>query len=102
MKKLNDYGVGSGGYIFDELDRGAHNWIRGLYPQVPYWLTASAQVSFLRPLEDGTPFYVRLEEITAVNPGKISVIALMMEPGRSKPIAKAKFLFVGKDYLAKK
>ena len=101
MKKLNDYKITSGGYIFDMLDRGAHKFIRHMYPTVPYWLTASAIITYLRQLEKNRPTYIRYTLKPDPRLGKIGVIATMMEPGIEKPVAIAHFVFSAKNQLAK-
>lgn len=52
MKETNDYGMYSGGYIFDQMDRAALDYVRkesGLNTTI---VTKHAQIDFLRQLCD--------------------------------------------------
>lgn len=100
IKQLNDYKITSGGYIFDQLDRGAHAFLRQMYSEIPYWLTSTAKIAFLRQLEADAPIYIRFALKKMSTPGKVQVIATMIDPNSSQIVATATFTFAAKTHLA--
>lgn len=102
IKQLNTYGIKSGGYIFDLLDRTSQKVAEKKRPEYAYWLTADAKIKFLRQSDATT---ITLMHIHARNSfwhsGVVYTTAILMDNIANKPIAIAKFKFVGKSHLHK-
>lgn len=102
IKRLNDYELTSGGYIFDLLDRTAQAYLTKHEPFYPYWLTASARIKFLRQSTARTITRTSIETRTSIfNSRRIYVKATLIDGLTNKPIAVAKFKFIGKNHVYK-
>lgn len=102
IKQLNDYSITSGGYIFDLLDRQAQAYLTKHEPFYPYWLTASAKIKFLRQSDRRTLTRTSISARTSIfNSRNAYVVATLIDHMTDKPIAIAKFKFVGKSHLHK-
>lgn len=102
MKRLNSYKITSGGYIFDQLDRIAQAFVVAENPEYQYWLTASANIWFLRQTTPESRKDIRVESIKRSwrRPNRVKATIALTE--RNGPmIAYAVFLFVGKNHLHK-
>ena len=102
IKRLNDYKITSGGYLTDILDRTAQSYLIKKEPFYPYWLTASAQIKFLRQSDEKTPIRMTVTGKTCLwNSSKAVVVACAFDSLSGEMIAQAKFKFVGKSHLHK-
>lgn len=100
IRRINNYEITSGGYIFDLLDRTSQKVAEKKRPEYSYWLTASAKIKFLRQSDATT---ITLMHVHARNSFWSSRVvyttAILMDNIANKPIAIAKFKFVGKTHL---
>lgn len=100
VKQLNNYGIMSGGYIFDTMDKlGAHLLKEHPFDEYKYFLTASAKIKYLRQM---LPSYV-VELSThyrrsLVRRNTFYVRIIVFHNGHEAVIAH--FVFVGKNKLA--
>lgn len=98
MKKLNNMGFVSGGYIFDILDRFAQIAIRTDYP---YVMTEKAEIQFLKQCCDPNDLgvVVKCHKNIMVVRNRWAVEVMAVSIGTPSTIyATAKFTFVGKTH----
>lgn len=102
IKRLNDYKINSGGYIFDLLDRTSQKVVEKKRPEYAYWLTADAKIKFLRPSDATTITLMHIHARNSFwNSRVVYITAILMDNLANEPIAVATFKFVGKTHLYK-
>lgn len=100
VRQYNKYGIESGGYIADMMDRAAHEHLCDLYPEYKYWLTSSAKVTYYRQSDGEAPKIVIKDASLVGVFGHRTVRVMLIEFGTWEIVARGTFKFVGKNKLA--
>jgi len=89
MRELNIYGDVSWGWVFDKMDRYAHNiCIRTLWACV----TASGFINYFSKLEKDEPFTMNHNEVGSNENKRVIHVTLVWDDWRT--VATASFLFI--------
>lgn len=103
IKRLNDYKITAGGYIFDLLDRASQAWAATIGDEdCEFWLTSRARIQYLRQSKPKNLQIINLRgRVCAWNHRKVYVTATLYN-SYNDIIAVANFTFIGKEHLVKK
>lgn len=99
MKKYNAYGLVSGGYIFDCMDRVAQAALEKGNDLC--WLTKSASVKFLRQCCKKTTLYISepIMHFPGNDEATLAIKAMVREDDKDVVVAEGLFVFVSKKNL---
>lgn len=95
--EYNDNGCVSGGFIFDQMDRYAHDVIKRYIGNDVFVFTKKAEVDFTKQICDWTRVAVNSYEIDIIDDNEFRV-SVWIEDDLENVYAGGEFIFVVKDH----